>query len=388
MEILNSISAIYDAAINPVCWDDALDECVKFVGARSATMVVVEKDPENPTMVGNRSKVFRDLKPEIVEYYVENLMHYERDGWENVMASPKQTIFTDEDSWAQPASDLIKREDYAYLYRHVKIFRKYVARLNDNRAWTDNIAFQFDTKFENVPKSSIKLGYQLLPHMAKSVELARTYSILQKQYNAVLTALDNVEVGICIVQRNGSVIISNTEAERILSMKDGIKLSRTGHIFCEDSEKNSTIKNAIEETSSTAAGGNELYEKTLSIQRPSGKPAFIMEISPLSDSAAEIEKYLKGSLIILIDPTNHASFEVSRVALAYELTNTEATISKYLVDGWKNYDIAEDRNVSVETVKTQIASILRKTGTQGRSELIRLALKTSPPIKKPGELKL
>ena len=380
MNILKSISSIYDAAVDSIHWDIALDECVGFVGARSATIVVVESDPANSTLVGSRSKVFRDLE-EVTNYYIENLIHHERDGWEYVMKYPKQTIISDQDVWPDTVSE--NREDFKYLSDHVNILRKAVARLNDNRAWFDNIAFQFDKKHKSIPANSKRLISQLLPHMAKSIELNRTYSLLQSHYNAVLTALDRVEVEICIAQSDGSVIIANSEANRILSNNDGIALSRVGKLHCKDENANSVIKKAITETSETAAGSNENSGITLSIRRPSGDHSLLIEISPLSDSNAELERNLRGSLITLIDPANHRGFQVSRVAAAYELSGAEETISKYIVDGWKNDDIAEDRNVSVETVKTQVASILKKTNTGGRSELIRLALKVSPPIKSP-----
>jgi len=70
-----------------------------------------------------------------------------------------------------------------------------------------------------------------------------------------------------------------------------------------------------------------------------------------------------------------------RVVEAYGLKKAEGTVCRYLVDGWSNPDIAEDRNVSVETIKKQATSIFHKTNTSKRSELIRVALQTSLPIK-------
>ena len=96
-----------------------------------------------------------------------------------------------------------------------------------------------------------------------------------------------------------------------------------------------------------------------------------------------METDLYGAVITIIDPDNSSVIEIERLSKAYELTGAESTITQYLVDGWINSDIAEDRNVSIETVKTQIASIMHKTGAKRRTDIVRLALKTSPPIKLP-----
>ncbi|MCU7926074.1 MAG: helix-turn-helix transcriptional regulator [Candidatus Thiodiazotropha sp. (ex Dulcina madagascariensis)] len=50
----------------------------------------------------------------------------------------------------------------------------------------------------------------------------------------------------------------------------------------------------------------------------------------------------------------------------YHLTDTETATCRLMVEGCTNRDIADIRDVSPETVKTQIGSILRKTGALNR----------------------
>jgi hypothetical protein len=63
----------------------------------------------------------------------------------------------------------------------------------------------------------------LLPHITKAVEIGRTFSQLKSRYSAVLTALDRVKVGLAIALPSGDVIVENEEAQRILSLKGGLK---------------------------------------------------------------------------------------------------------------------------------------------------------------------
>ncbi len=59
---------------------------------------------------------------------------------------------------------------------------------------------------------------------------------------------------------------------------------------------------------------------------------------------------------------------------AFQLTMAEVDIVRALVEGWSVNQIATARNRSVETVRTQVRSILSKTETRTQSELIRIAL--------------
>lgn len=59
---------------------------------------------------------------------------------------------------------------------------------------------------------------------------------------------------------------------------------------------------------------------------------------------------------------------------AFRLTTAEVEIVRALAEGQSLREIAEERNRSVTTVRTQISSILSKTETHSQAELIRLTL--------------
>lgn len=46
----------------------------------------------------------------------------------------------------------------------------------------------------------------IVQHVAKVVELNRSFALLEQRYHAVLMALDNVHIGVCIAQRNGEIL--------------------------------------------------------------------------------------------------------------------------------------------------------------------------------------
>ncbi len=87
-------------------------------------------------------------------------------------------------------------------------------------------------------------------------------------------------------------------------------------------------------------------------------------------------------MIFAIDPEEPGKVSTKGMEALYSLTASEASVCRYLVEGFSNPEIAEKRNVSPETVKSQVQSALRKTGTANRSELIRLALSINLPVDK------
>jgi DNA-binding NarL/FixJ family response regulator len=56
----------------------------------------------------------------------------------------------------------------------------------------------------------------------------------------------------------------------------------------------------------------------------------------------------------------------------YNLSPTETIILSLMIQGKQNAEIAEERNISLNTVKTHISNIYQKTGIRHRAQLISL----------------
>lgn len=109
----------------------------------------------------------------------------------------------------------------------------------------------------------------------------------------------------------------------------------------------------------------------------------LIEVTALRDSANELGDTVHGVSVLLIDPSMTAGIRIDRVAHWARLTKAEAEVCCFLVDGLTNGDIADQRGTSIETVKHQVSSVLEKCKAGNRTELVRIALQTSPPIGDP-----
>lgn len=378
--ILRVLPPIYDAAINSERWSGALDAAISVIGAKQGGLLVSDLRDAEPFAFSQNSAAYRTpIGKRNLQLYMENMVCWEADSWEVIRALPKHTIIRDIDVWPD-LNALRSRPDARFLQEKFGCFRRIAARLNGNRCWFDTLSVQFDVALETFPETTFEALRLLLPHVAKSVELGRAFNLLKSRYKAVLTALDHVQIGMCIVLGEGDVIVANCEAERIFDLDDGIKLAKDRTFACREPDVTRALTDAIRATADTSGGAGNTAEVVMGIQRHSSAQPFLIEITPLRDYASELETGLEGALVTVIDPENTRPFSTALVADAYGLTPAESEVCRYLVDGWTNGRIAEERRVSIDTVKTQVASILQKTITKRRSELIRLVVKSSPPI--------
>ncbi len=366
---------IYDAAVAEDLWPRALDAVAEAADSKGAALLALD----NIGLPFAIAKGSSWLNPADLKYYQENLICYEEEGWRYIKSKPVGTIIFDDEIWPN-ASELEERPDNHWMITRWGVLRRAAVRLNDSPGWMDSLTLQYCSSLKSIPQKTVRLAQALVPHIAKVVELHRTFAILRNRFHAVLNALDRIRVGVCITSAYGDVIVSNSEAERILGLADGLALGRDRRFLCADPDAAAAIPLAIHDAILTVSSKGNTHETLVAVKRRSGAYPFLMEVAPITDSVGELDKRLKGAIIFIVDPDNPRPFSVENVARAFDLTKAESLVCRHMVDGLTDFHIAERRSVSVETVRSQVKSIYRKTNTARRAELIRLTLSITPPI--------
>jgi DNA-binding CsgD family transcriptional regulator len=112
------------------------------------------------------------------------------------------------------------------------------------------------------------------------------------------------------------------------------------------------------------------------VQRHDGHPPYILTVAPLG---ADLSVYGRPlALIVLADPDQQSPSERD-LAEFFGLSPAESRLAVALLAGKKLREIALDWGVQITTLRTQLSSILRKTGVTRQVDLIRL-LSSIPAI--------
>ncbi len=373
----SSISAIYNAAIHQDTWSDCLESMARDVGAASAMIIHTEATDEKIFAIKRVSNMWLNTPPAMLHEFETRYSHYESDAWQTMATLPANQLLCDIDFFGNPVQ-LRQRPDNQYLINQFGICHRFGARISDNVAWFDALTFQFPAALLEYPQHSQTVAAAFMPHVGKAMEFDRTLRLLQQRYNAALAALDHVKIGICVTDEQGRLIIENETASEIISENRGISKNSSGYLQCTSHQLE--VQQAIANCSATAAGLGATAEVLLETSNQNTQASLLLECSPLKDATGELDKGLTGTLISIIDPARTEQIDTSRVEKLFSLSSSENSVLRMLIDGDSNRQIAEKRNVSIDTVKSQVSNVFVKTGTKKRSELIRLVAKITPPI--------
>jgi len=371
-QILSTIGTIYDTALNPGIWPDALEQTADVIGAKIALLGVY--DPVHPEAqliaashsYGNNAEGYLKFQDDPQEQRIVQAMQQ----------GQPQTVHRDTDTL--DSETLQSLPITQWMIRQLGVLHRCGTLLCKHRGWIDGMVFAYDQNRLGMSAAEEQQLQWLLPHLARAVEIQRPFSILRRRFNAVMSVLDRLHIGVAILYQNGEVVLYNKAAERIFDDDDGLGLTASRRFLARN--RTESLYALIDKVIATAnIQGHSAGEMT-TVSRASGKTPYILEIAPLRDSQQEIDAELRGSMVFIIDPERPDTVSVRGLTIAYRLSEAEQAVCQHLINGLNNDDIAEQRGVGPETVKSQVSNILHKTQTRSRAELIHLALKISPPI--------
>ena len=177
-----------------------------------------------------------------------------------------------------------------------------------------------------------------------------------------------------IVDGDRNIVYANDRAERIAGDGDGLSFE-AGQLSALSRSATSKIGRVVGSACTAAidvasgSGGIAL------VPRPSGRPHYALTVAPLSRKRQVFGPPRGLSLVIIRDPAGATGPLSGEVARTLGFSDAEADICSLFAAGMPLHAIAEERRVSIHTVRTQMKSVMQKSGVHSQSDLARLLVR-------------
>ncbi len=210
---------------------------------------------------------------------------------------------------------------------------------------------------------------RLFPHVDRAIRISRQDASLAENANLSKRVLNHLEEPLCCVEGNGRV--------RHMNAAFGEKL-REGSIVSESRGKlrfqasHTQVMRAIQECSQVAQTANSRSgeaRRSFIVSSKNGARAFVT-IAPLAGAPEQSWRDKPCALLRIDEFNSHPQPQRLRQALG--MSAAEARLVSALCHGGSLATAAKEVQISLNTAKTQLASVFAKTGTRRQSELIAL----------------
>jgi len=297
-----------------------------------------------------------------------------------LMQMPPQVFYTEHEALLAIGKENTDPSFIRKFCLTIGIVDRLASRLNNNGPWMDCLIIYTGTDTMTRRVSSDATLSLMAPIISGALTLGRYTQALRSKYNAVLGVLDGLGLGVFLIHPSGNVIEHNSEAQRILDLKDGLYLSSDKVLKASSYDKNAELNEIIKCALGCFNGDHQKKSRYVSITRPSKAYDYLISAKPLYDALAELEENLMCAFVIVIDPSRKKSLSAEGLTLLGGLSQAESQIVNLMIKGLRPADVAQRRDVSINTIKTQLKGISRKLNCSSQSDLIRVAAATRIPI--------
>jgi DNA-binding CsgD family transcriptional regulator len=357
------VGKIYDAAEDPDLWRYFLGDVAAVLQSNLATIVV-----HDLASLGGQVAVIEGGSEQAQQayegYWGANNIYVER----GVGRLPPGTII--HGGMLCTDAEVLKTDYYHEFLKPNDWFYAAGGPIERDREIVSLFSIQRPFRKGQFTEDEIALLKLLMPHLQRAVRMHHHLHTLR----STVEAADSLLIGVIAVTASGKMLFANAYAHKIISQDDGLIIDRGGVIaarFPHEGELAALITSAAKTADGVGlhAGGG------LAITRPSGKRSYIVSVVPTHSTVLTFTSQKPAAILFVTDPTEHVRPSQAVLRGLYGLTPAECRVALLMGDGRSPQEIARMLGVSSNTLKSQLASIYRKTDTSRQSQLVRLLMR-------------
>lgn len=211
-----------------------------------------------------------------------------------------------------------------------------------------------------------------------ALRLLRQLAEAQARHEILTGVLDLVAAPLIVVEGSGYVVFTNVRAREFLQGGYGLTVNAAGCLAVDPavipvSRSSGRLAEAVRSVAHDVLEQNA-GAMGVAIPRANGRSPLRIVLHALRRRTSLLSGQKPLVALHLSSEGQSAVVEAKTLQSLFSLTPAEAALLQALVQDKRLEEYAEDRGVSVTTVRTQLAHLFRKTGTNRQSELVRLAL--------------
>lgn len=355
------VSEIYEAALAPELWADVLAHISNSLKTRSA---ILRAQDISSNQVG--TYIMHNLDPAYQQQYRAHFVHIDT----LIPTIAEKPVGKVEQTNSMMDEEFFKGEFYNDFALPQGMKCTAGAVLLRRNSWLAVMGFHRNHRRGDFSEQEIMLFEKLIPHLQRSLKLNQKLWQANERYHASSRVLDELALGVILVDTAGKPLFLNRCAETCVNQGRALSLSKNTLRTSNSHDTQALHKLIFDATRSTLPQAG-----ALALSTSEGHMLSVM-VTPVSQELSTRFQIGDSMVAAAIFISSHEAQELSQEILCclFSLTPAEARLAAALANGDSLECMAQRFGVSLNTVRTQLKSCFRKTGTSRQNELVKLVL--------------
>ncbi len=363
LEAFSKLTAsLYEAALEPARWQSLATAAARTFGVESCLMQVQNRAAGTATLLGFTPNLTANAMAAYRDHF------YAQDWWATTaLGAGNGNSVICGDFIAD--SELVGTEFYADWLEPHDIFDALAGSIRLPTGDVGIIGIHRARRMPGFTRKDRHFMRMVMTHYAAAIDLSHRLATLRRGQSLAFDTMDALSAGMLIVNRTARLVIANRTAEALLKKGDGLTVLG-GHLAASDAAANLALHKAIRDAVLAVRGKAPSAPGLIIVPRAAG-PSLSLMVCPLPPDATGLGSSEPMAMIFLGDPDGAADRWPEALARAYHLTPAESRLAGSLLRGERPQDYCERAGISINTAKSQIKSILAKSGCGRQSDFIR-----------------
>jgi DNA-binding CsgD family transcriptional regulator len=197
---------------------------------------------------------------------------------------------------------------------------------------------------------------QLLPHLQRALTIQHRFGVLEHRRTLALDVLENLAIGVIVVDAKTRVIFANAVAERTLRAQSGVTSLPALQVL-------------VHTCAQTSAGIGTSAGGVITIERVDETP-LLLSVAPLRARRLGFGPPQPAAVITFSEP-HERQIDERTLVHAYGLTRAEARVASALAAGVSLADYAQREGITTGTARSHLKHVFEKTGWRRQADLVR-----------------
>jgi len=359
------ISVLYETVLDPSRWREAVGLCGQYAGGVETHFLTIDKQLNIP-IAHEFAATFFD--PQVGIDYANHF----------ITIDPRQKMI--EGAAVNKWLCCNHHFDQSYVNRSeffqdffIPIGARYAmcGWVDDNEDNHSHMGFTRTVDQQPFDHTDQLAAQRFSGHLQRALRLQRHTQNLHDKIELGAMAIDALALSMLIVDGKGTILHLNAGATQLLNNKVSGLTGNTGRLSATDPLNKNRLAALI-----CAATGYPAMGGAMFLNGQQTRQVFITPLPAASPFAKDWQTPL--ALVLVIEAGNTVS-TLQLMGKLYDLTPAELRVASALLAGNSPEEYAQQAGVTQNTVRSQLKSLFRKTGTSRQSELVAL-LSRAPPL--------
>lgn len=357
---LELVSAIYEAALDRRLWPAALERIRLYVGVTAIQLMAVDRRLGSICFSAT-ANVSEDAELEYVRRYCA--------------IDPRVRVLLGDvpGSWLychELLSDDFVAHDPFYQGLIIPNGLRYVAgcKVYEDEDVSMVLGLHQGLREPPVSRAQTARADQVAPHLERAARLSVGSLLRASPASVGMEIVNRLRYPMFLLKGNGCVVHMNEAGRALLTEAIAVLRLDGTRLVAADPACERQFAAAL--AACESAPDNAAQARIISLQRPGMRPlkGFVSPLQP--ESVMGVFGAQRLVMAAFSGPSRSALPDVSFLIAAYGLTPAEARVATQVALGKSIKQTAQELRVQPTTVRTQLDSVFRKTGTGKQSEMV------------------